>query len=291
MSRHVEKPWGRAVLPPPFPQHGQGQRIGEIWFEPSEKLPELLVKYIFTSEQLSVQVHPSDAQTQQMGLGRQGKEECWLVIDAAPDAVLGVGFEPNLTAFDLRSAALDGSIEDYLAWHPVQPGDFFYIPANTVHAIGAGISLIEIQQASDITYRLYDYGRPRQLHIEEAIPVAQVAPHPSHLRRRLPRQGAASLASGPYFRIDRVAGPPSWDIAGRYLSALLVIPLDCEVSIAGEVIAMGQCGLAEHVSSICVPANGHCLFAQPTEPALQKASQFGFSKSLEVACWPADAVK
>jgi mannose-6-phosphate isomerase len=95
--------------------------------------------------------------------GERGKEECWLVIAAEPDAKLGIGFDQALSAEAMRKAALDGSIENLLTWHPARPGDFFYIPAGTVHAIGAGIGLIEVQQNSDITYRLYDYGRPREL--------------------------------------------------------------------------------------------------------------------------------
>ena len=158
----VEKPWGRTNLPAPFVAPS-GQRIGEIWFTPPPALDRLLIKYIFTSERLSVQVHPSDTQTEAMGMGRQGKEECWLVLDAEPGACLGIGFEREYDEATLRAAALDGQIEHRLRWQPVKPGDFFYIPANTVHAIGAGISLIEIQQNSDTTYRLYDYGRPRQL--------------------------------------------------------------------------------------------------------------------------------
>jgi len=79
-TKRVAKPWGKDVLPPPF--DAGGERIGEVWFEPPAALPGLLIKYIFTSEALSVQVHPSDAQTEAKGLGRQGKEECWLVIDA-----------------------------------------------------------------------------------------------------------------------------------------------------------------------------------------------------------------
>ncbi|PEQ10193.1 mannose-6-phosphate isomerase, partial [Novosphingobium sp. PC22D] len=158
--RQVEKPWGRDVLPAPFSAPA-GKRIGEIWFEPPPELPQLLVKYIFTSEALSVQVHPSDAETMAAGLGRQGKEECWLILAAEPGARLGIGFREPLDGAAMRKAALDGSIEHLMDWHSVRPGDFFHIPAGTVHAIGAGVSLIEVQQNSDITYRLYDYGRPR----------------------------------------------------------------------------------------------------------------------------------
>jgi len=130
------------------------------------------VKYIFTSEKLSVQVHPNDAQAGRAGEFDTGKEERRLVIDAEPGATLGIGFKEPISADAMRAAALDGSIADLLAWHPVRAGDFC-IPAGTVHAIGAGVSLIEIQQNSDITYRLYDYGRPRSLHLDKGVAVAR----------------------------------------------------------------------------------------------------------------------
>src|SRR5688572_25842712 len=241
-TKTVEKPWGRDTLPPPFqtpPSSLGAKRIGEIWFEPPQDLPQLLVKYIFTSEKLSVQVHPSDAQTEAAGLGRQGKEECWLVIDAEPDAVLGIGFEGPVDSERMRAAALDGSIEQMLVWHPVKAGDFFYIPANTVHAIGGGCSIIEIQQNSDITYRLYDYGRPRELHLEESIAVAKGERYDASYHRRLPDAGDVALVDGPYFRLDRIDGLPERGIAERYRGALLVIPREGEFTVDDEVVRPG----------------------------------------------------
>src|SRR3990167_1705670 len=182
----VEKIWGRTDLPASF-DCPPGARIGEIWFEPPPAVPALLVKYIFTSEKLSVQVHPGAGQAP---AGMSGKEECWYILDAEPDARIAIGFDSPLGAGELRSAAIDGSIEQLLTWHEVRPGDFFYIPAGTVHAIGAGISLIELQQNCDITYRLYDYGRPRELHLDAAIEVAQRDPHPDELRRPARREPA-----------------------------------------------------------------------------------------------------
>ena len=181
--RTVEKVWGRETLPPPF-KAPAGKRIGEIWFEPPAQLDELLVKYLFTSEKLSVQVHPDDAQAQALGDGERGKEECWLVIDAEPGATLGIGFDRELSADEMRAAARDGSIEGLMTWHEVEAGDFFYIPAGTVHAIGPGVSLIEVQQNCDITYRLYDYGRPRELHLE-----SHTAPRIAARSRRRARNG------------------------------------------------------------------------------------------------------
>ncbi|MBO9518437.1 MAG: class I mannose-6-phosphate isomerase [Porphyrobacter sp.] len=261
-TKTVEKPWGKDLLPPPFATPA-GKRIGEIWFEPPAELPQLLVKYIFTSEKLSVQVHPSDAQTQAAGLGKQGKEECWLVIDADPGAVLGMGFGGDIDSEAMRQAALDGSIEDKLVWHPVQAGDFFYIPANTVHAIGGGVSIIEIQQNSDITYRLYDYGRPRELHLDEAIGVAKGQPYDERYSRHVPERGDTTLVDGPWFRLDRIDGTPPAAIAAKYDGPLLVIPREGSAVVAGEAVAPGECALAPSLAAIEFADQGSCLITQP----------------------------
>lgn len=259
--RQVEKPWGRDALPAPFAAP-EGKRIGEIWFEPPAELPELLVKYIFASEKLSVQVHPSDAQTLAKGIGRQGKEECWLVVDAEPGATLGIGFHEDLTEEMMRAAALDGSIEDLMVWHEVSPGDFFYIPANTVHAIGAGVSLIEVQQNSDITYRLFDYGRPRELHLEDGMAVARGEPYAMHWRKHVAPRGSQVLVDGPLFLLDQVEGEPSAGIAARYPGALLVIPRTGSVTVAGHKIAPGDCALASGIDEIVFAKDSVCLLAR-----------------------------
>lgn len=260
--RQVEKPWGRDVLPSPFVASA-GQRIGEIWFEPPPELPQLLVKYIFTSEALSVQIHPSDAQTIAQGRGSQGKEECWLIVDAEPGAKLGIGFKGEVEAPAMRAAAIDGSIEDLLEWHSVAPGDFFYIPANTVHAIGAGVSLIEVQQNSDITYRLYDYGRPRELHLEEGIAIAKAERYPAACRRKAPQHGSLSLVDGPFFHLDQVAGTPDEAIAARYGGSLLVIPREGAVHVGGTHVAPGGCALADCLAHVAFGSSGVCLLAAP----------------------------
>ena len=170
--RMVEKPWGRTDLPAEFGSTG-GRKIGEIWFEhPSGDDLPLLAKYIFTSEKLSIQVHPDDAFARRHGLDH-GKSECWYVLDAGEGATLGLGLTRDLSSEEIRAAALDGSIELLLAWTPVSAGDFIFVPAGTIHAIGAGIALLEFQQNTDVTYRLYDYGRPRELHLEDATEVAR----------------------------------------------------------------------------------------------------------------------
>jgi mannose-6-phosphate isomerase len=260
-TKTVEKPWGKDLLPAPFATP-PGQRIGEIWFVPPADLPQLLVKYLFTSEKLSVQVHPSDTQTMAAGLGRQGKEECWLVIDAEPGARLGIGFKQAVDAAAMRAAALDGSIEDMLEWHPVMAGDFFYIPANTVHAIGGGCSIIEIQQNSDITYRLYDYGRPRELHLEESVAVAKGERYAESLHRHVPT-GDIPLVGGPYFQLDQVEGLPSTEQAARYRGCLLVVPRTGTAHVEDEPVRPGQCALAHSLEEVVFDPRGSCLIAQP----------------------------
>ena len=260
--RTVEKVWGRDTLPAPFTAP-EGKRIGEIWFEPPEALPELLVKYLFTSEKLSVQNHPSDAQTEAKGLGKQGKEECWLVLDAEPGATLGIGFDEAIDQEEMRAAALDGSIEDKLTWHDVQAGDFFYIPANTVHAIGPGCSIVEIQQNSDITYRLYDYGRPRELHLDDGIAVADGSVYPERLHQRLPDSGSASLVDGPHFRLDYVHGDADDGLKYSYPDRCLVLPLAGEVLVDGELVHPGECALAEGLADVTFAPNGRALVTAP----------------------------
>lgn len=264
-TRTVEKVWGCDVLPAPFVAP-TGKRIGEIWFEPPAQLPQLLVKYLFASEKLSVQCHPSDAQTFAKGQGKQGKEECWLVVHAEPGATLGIGFQEPIGAEAMRAAALDGSIEDKLVWHAVEAGDFFYIPANTVHAIGPGCTIIEIQQNSDITYRLYDYGRPRELHLEEGMEVALGEPFDPATHQVLAPHGNVTLVDGPHFQLDRLDGIPDEALLYAYAEPLLVIPLSGDVVIAGqEVVKPGECALAPDLASASFAPEGKCLLAMPLE--------------------------
>jgi mannose-6-phosphate isomerase len=261
-TRSVEKPWGRDVLPPPFAAPA-GKRIGEIWFVPPPEFDRLLVKYIFTSEKLSVQVHPSDAQAAAGRPGDRGKEECWLVIDAEPGARLGLGLTRPLDRDELRAAALDGSIEHMLDWRPVSAGDFFRILPGTVHAIGPGVSLVEIQQNSDTTYRLYDYGRPRELHLERAVAVARGEPYEAALHRKVSAAESATLVEGPHFRVDLIEGAPGDATARAYNGRLLIVPLAGDVRVEGETVAAGQCALASGLAGVAFPDNGRCLLARP----------------------------
>ena len=243
-AQNVAKPWGVVDLPALFHSDGK-EPTGEIWFDPTPALPDILIKYIFTSKKLSVQVHPSDADTEAAGLGCKGKEECWLITSAEPGASLAIGFKEELDAEAVRAAALDGSIEDLLMWHPVTAGDFFYIPAGTVHTIGAGVSLIEVQQASDITYRLYDYGRPRELHLDEALAVAKLAPYDTKFRKRLAPTGRQLLVEGPHFELHYVDGSAGEEARTFTGETALILPLEGSVSVGGEAVQPGQCALLD----------------------------------------------
>ncbi len=257
-TRMVAKVWGRDHLPAPFAAPA-GERIGEIWFEPPAEVPQVLVKYLFTSEKLSVQVHPSDANAQ---AGEAGKEECWLVLDAEPDARLAIGFERDVTAEEIAAASQDGSIEQLMIWHPARAGDLFYLPAGTVHAIGPGLSLVEVQQNSDTTFRLYDYGRPRELHLERGVAVAQGVPYAAEHRRSI--ADGPVLVDGPHFRLDRIEGIPDAAIIADYPGALLVLPL------AGDVAAhdgsaragAGECLVADGLASLDFSAAGVTLLTR-----------------------------
>ena len=158
--------WGSRDTEPWYP-NPDGLRTAEVWFPSGE----LLIKFLFTTDSLSVQVHPNDEQAQKAGKPR-GKTEMWHILRAEPGARIALGLKHAVTAEELRAAALDGSIVDLLNWIPVSAGQSFFVPAGTLHAIGAGIALCEIQQLADITYRLYDWGRGRELHLEQGIAVS-----------------------------------------------------------------------------------------------------------------------
>jgi mannose-6-phosphate isomerase len=167
-----ERVWGVTQLEPWFPNHKE--RIGEVWFEAGGVLP-ILVKFLFTSANLSVQVHPDDEAAREHN--SLGKTEMWHILAAEPGAKIAAGFREPITTQQLRESAISGEIESLLEWHDAAPGDTFFIPARTVHAIGAGLTLCEIQQASDITYRLYDYGRGRELHLDQGVKVSDLCRH------------------------------------------------------------------------------------------------------------------
>lgn len=175
----------------------------------------ILVKFIDAADRLSVQVHPSDEYAKAHENGSLGKIEMWYVIDADPGVQLVYGFSEDMGDGKLEKALAAGTIEKYLQYVPVQPGDVFFIEPGTVHAIGAGILLAEIQESSNLTYRLYDYGRPgkdgkpRELHVEKALQVvnrkASTEPRqPLRVLRYQPGYASEFLCRCRYFQVERV---------------------------------------------------------------------------------------
>ena len=159
----MRKPWGVSDLKPWSSVDGTGDAVGELWFERADShapAPALLLKLLFTSAPLSIQVHPDDTFARAMGMPN-GKSEAWYIISAEAGAQIGVGLNRRVTPQELRAAITSGSIVDLVHWRPVAKGDVAFIPAGTIHALGAGIVLAEIQQRSDTTFRLFDYGRER----------------------------------------------------------------------------------------------------------------------------------
>jgi mannose-6-phosphate isomerase len=221
--RHVERIWGRRDLSGPFapPPGARAEPIGEIWFEGAPGA-ELLVKYLFTAERLSIQVHPDDAAARAAGYPR-GKDEAWVILAAEPDATIALGTKQAMSKDALRAASLDGSIEQLLDWKPVRTGDFYYSPAGTIHAIGGGLALIEVQQHLDLTYRLYDYGRPRELHLDEAVAVADPAPWTPSYRPAEASPGRNILAAGGAFVLERWTRAEG--IAAHVPDGTMLVPL------------------------------------------------------------------
>jgi mannose-6-phosphate isomerase len=214
-----------------------------------------MVKYIFTSEKLSIQVHPSDDQARRAG-HHHGKEECWYILDAEPGASVGIGTTRRLAGDELVEACRSGEIEALMEWIPVKTGDFFYIPAGTVHAIGVGISLVEIQQNADITYRLYDYGRPRELHLDEGIHAAKAEPYPAAMRRHVSIEKPGPLVDGPKFKLSIAHDSiPPLDGRGPYF----IVPLDGAVATDNGVAKAGDCVVTGDPSRV-VPLGGARMF-------------------------------
>lgn len=259
----VEKVWGRRDLPAMYGDVADCKEpVGEIWFA-DDTAPDLLVKCLFTSEKLSIQVHPDDAQAQASG-HRCGKEEAWYVLSAEPGAVIGAGFAHNLTGDELRAAALDGSIEALMTWHPVKAGDFFHVPAGTVHAIGAGLSLVEIQQNVDLTYRLYDYGRPRELHLDDGIAAAVAAPFvPTEIRPSGPSRDV--LAASDKFTIERLTGGMDHHVAASTQRPAWILPIMGGCTAGDALLAPGTVWLAETPTAVTLGNGAALLVAQAGE--------------------------
>ena len=213
-----ERVWGKRDLRPWYEDTGTTELVGEAWLTGPQCIVEtgelagqtfasvaaefpLLVKLLFPNEKLSVQVHPDDAQAKTFGEVR-GKTECWYVLEAEPGAAVALGLKDGAGKEQVAAAIANGTMESLMEWVPVSVGDMLFVDAGTVHAIGPGVVLLETQQTSDVTYRLYDYGRPRELHLEKGLAVMKGKTQAGKVQ---PREmgGFTRLIEQKYFVVDR----------------------------------------------------------------------------------------
>ncbi len=233
------RPWGTLDLSPIYPNNKFEEKIGEAWLTGDacqvvngplkgkslaelssqygrelvgEAAPDpnrfpLLLKFLFPHEKLSVQVHPDDEAARRVGQP-WGKTECWYVAHAGAGAQIGLGLKPGVTREQFEQAIHDKRAEELLNWINVYPGEMIYVAGGTVHTLGPGSVIVETQQQSDTTYRLYDYGRPRELHLKEGLAAIKekvrsgkvVRPAPSNMNGSSNRR--APLISAPYFVVE-----------------------------------------------------------------------------------------
>lgn len=213
--RIVRKPWGCSDLRP-WSAQNDGDAIGELWFQRDDVTtpePTLLFKLLFTAQPLSIQVHPDDDYARSIGLPN-GKTEAWYILSATPEAKIAVGLNRTLDAAQLRAAIADQSIADMVQWRSVVKDDVISIPAGTIHAIGAGLVVAEIQQRSEATFRIYDHGRQRELHIDNAVASAHASPAPVQAAPTRLTDARTVLAADIHFVLERIDLSPGsdWEI-------------------------------------------------------------------------------
>lgn len=213
----------------------------------------LLVKLLFPNDKLSVQVHPNDAEALALGEDR-GKTECWYVLEAEPGATVACGLLPGITVDHLKASIADGSMERLLNHLPVSAGDLVFVDAGTVHAIGPGVTILEVQQTSDITYRLFDYGRPRELHLERGLAVSKaetragkVAAEPIPHGKRLIREQyftveSYPLQAGESLTLNDAAGKPQCFVALRGDAEIVMDGIATSLPASNAVVVPASAG-------------------------------------------------
>ena len=288
-----ERVWGKKSLAPWFASTGTEELVGEAWLTGPQSMVEtgphagerldavvaeegaavlgedsaeaafpLLVKILFPADKLSVQVHPDDAQAQAIGEPR-GKTECWYVLEAEPGAAVALGLKDGVTLEDVRAAIADGTLEEKLEMVPVTVGNMLFVDAGTVHAIGPGVVLLETQQTSDRTYRMFDYGRPRELHVEQGIGVTKLT---TRAGKVVPQEmdGFTRLIEEQYFSVDR------FEVASGGVTLTMQGP-GCLVGLEGTARVQSGAGIVElrRASAVVVPAGSQVIVE-----ALEGAASF-----------------
>ncbi len=267
------RPWGTHDLSPIYPNHKFEEKIGEAWLTGDDckvangsltgktlsQLSEqyqrdlvgdtardarrfpLLLKFLFPHEKLSVQVHPDDEQARRVGQP-WGKTECWYVAHAAPGAQIALGLKPGVTVSQLEQAIQEKRAEDLLNWLNVYAGDMIYVAGGTVHTLGPGSVIVETQQQSDTTYRLYDYGRPRELHLKEGLAAVKEKVASGKVIRPAPAQFLGShnrrapLVAAPYFVVDMFETKEALELSTRDDSGRSSVQI---------LVAIEGCGVVE----------------------------------------------
>jgi mannose-6-phosphate isomerase len=239
-TQAIGKPWGRTDLRPWGDVPKDGAAVGELWFERAAgdaPEPALRLKLLFTAEPLSIQVHPDDDWAHRVGLPH-GKTEAWYILAAQSGAEIAIGLKRRLSQSQLRASIEAGSIADELGWRSVQAGDVGFVPAGTIHTIGAGLVVAEIQQRSDATFRLFDHGRRRALQVDEALAVADAGPAESQRPPRRLSNARSLLVASPYFVLERIDLRPisSWQLRAESETWVLILEGHAQVGPFGASV-------------------------------------------------------
>lgn len=295
------RPWGRKDLSPWYTAAETGEHaepIGEAWLTGPQAVADggefngktlseiakeaaedllggwreegefpLLIKLLFPDDKLSVQVHPDDEKAQAIGQKR-GKTECWYTLSAEPGAAVSCGLKPGVSADDLRASVANNRMEDLLEQIVLKKGDMVFVDAGTVHAIGPGLTLLETQQTSDTTYRMYDYGRPRELHLEQGIGVMRTKTSaglvaPETLDRK-DHVNATRLIRQKYFTVDR------FDLSAGQRAVL------------DDAVGKPHCVLAIEGKGLLTTAGGSIVELLPGTATVVPASEGAYSISADV---------
>lgn len=270
------RPWGTQDLAPIYPNHHFAEKIGESWLtgdackvangplkgislaelssrfgrdlvgdaaRDPKRFP-LLLKFLFPAEKLSVQVHPDDELARATG-EPWGKTECWYVAHAKPGSQIGLGLKPGVTRAQFEQSIHENRAEELLNWINVYQGEMIYVAGGTVHTLGPGSVIVETQQQSDTTYRLYDYGRPRELHLKAGLAAVKEKVTSGKVLRPAPQavngmNRRSALVEAPYFAVDMFELKAPHDFQTRDRSNKTSVQILVAVDGCGIVDALGM---------------------------------------------------